>query len=130
MGQNSGDTEISQLDHTSFRQEDILTFDVSMKNLPVVDVFHPQAELCEPVENLAFTEVATSLTLDPILQITSICIVHHDVELLLLCFVNFSEHDNVRMIKSSQDLCFFHCFFPFLRGHLLDAHLFNDTFLL
>ena len=49
MVQHSRDAEVSELHHTTTSEEDILTFDISVQDLPIMDVFEPETYLCEPV---------------------------------------------------------------------------------
>lgn len=61
MAKDSCDSEITELDDILLCQEDVLTLDVSMKNLSIMNVFHTEANLSEPVHDLRLGEVATSL---------------------------------------------------------------------
>ena len=42
-----------------------------MNNFTIVYVFHPKADLCEPVEDLIFRKASPSLILDPFLQVST-----------------------------------------------------------
>lgn len=55
------DSKITDLDNTLFSQEDILGLEVSVNDLPVVNVLHAQANLSKPVEHLRFGEVLAPL---------------------------------------------------------------------
>ena len=70
MLQDLSDSEIPNFDNALFGQEDILAFQVSVKNLPIVNVLHAEAQLSEPFQNLTFWEVSTPLSFDLVLQIT------------------------------------------------------------
>ncbi len=51
-----------------------------MENLPVVDVLQGQRELHKPVEYLLLSEVFASLFTDPLVQVSPVAVVHHNVE--------------------------------------------------
>ena len=55
--ENSGYTEISKFHDAALHQEDILRFDISVQDLPVMAVFQSQTDLREPQKNLVFIEV-------------------------------------------------------------------------
>jgi hypothetical protein len=82
-----------------------------MQDLPVMNMLHPETNLCEPVKNLAFAEIPTSLGFDSLLHVATIGIVHDNMHLLLLSFVDFSEFDDVWMAQSVKNLGFFDSFF-------------------
>jgi hypothetical protein len=65
--QHFGNPEVSYLDDTLLGNENVLAFKVSVKNLTVVDVLHAQTDLCEPVENLIFSNRLAALLFDLIL---------------------------------------------------------------
>ena len=46
---NSGDSEVSDLDHALFGQENICSLDIAVNNLSVMDVLHAKAHLRKPV---------------------------------------------------------------------------------
>jgi hypothetical protein len=55
MLEDSSDTEISNLDLVSLSHEDVLGLQVTMQNLPIVNVLYSKAHLDEPVEDLIFS---------------------------------------------------------------------------
>ena len=66
-----GNAKVADLDNALLRQKHILSLQISVNNFSVMDVFHSQANLGEPVEYLAFGYRTPSLLLDPLLEITS-----------------------------------------------------------
>lgn len=59
-----------------------LGFNVSVENLAVMDVLEPQAHLNEPVHHLLLREGDSSLTMDPLHQISSVTILHHYIQIV------------------------------------------------
>lgn len=57
LAQDTGDAEVSQLDHASLGQENVLRLQVTVQNLSIVDVLECQANLREPVEHVVFVPV-------------------------------------------------------------------------
>ena len=52
MAKHSCNSKITKLDNILLRQENVLALDISVKNLSIVDVLHPKADLSEPVHYL------------------------------------------------------------------------------
>jgi hypothetical protein len=127
MSKHSRDSEIPHFDDALFCHEHILTLYIPMKDFSVVNVFHSQTYLREPVKNFLFIKIPSILLLNHLLQITSICKVHHYAQMTLFCFVNFAEAYDVGMNEGLQNLSFFQCLFSFPFRHLLNVYLFNDT---
>ena len=65
------DSEISNLDKSSLGQEDILTLQVTVDDLPIMDVLHSQANLGEPVKHLILSEWSAPLFFNSVLQVTA-----------------------------------------------------------
>lgn len=57
MWKDSSNTKISEFNDILARQKQILRLQISMQNLPVVDMLDWEADLSEPVQNLFFREV-------------------------------------------------------------------------
>ena len=55
MLQHSCDTKVANLDLARLGHEDVLSLEISVKDLPVVDVFDCEGHLYEPIENLILT---------------------------------------------------------------------------
>jgi len=99
-----GNAKVADLDNALLRQKHILSLQISVNNFSVMDVFHSQANLGEPVEYLAFGYRTPSLLLDPLLEITSVSKVHDNAKLSLLGFVDFDEGTDVGMSKGFKQL--------------------------
>ena len=67
-----------------------------------MNMFHTQANLSEPVQNLILGERPASLRLDPSLQISTITEVHDDAEFASFRFENFDKSDDVWVVKGLQ----------------------------
>jgi hypothetical protein len=52
--QNAGNAEITKFDTPTFCEENVLGFQIPMKDLPIMDVLNRQAELDEIVQDLLF----------------------------------------------------------------------------
>ena len=70
-----------------------------MKNFPIVNMLYSKTDLREPVKNLSFRKGSSSLIFNSSLDITSICILHHNMKSLLLCLVNLNESNDVWMVE-------------------------------
>ena len=127
MSEDSSDAKISHLDNVLFRDEYILALDVSVQDFTIMHVFQAQADLSEPVQNLVFWEVTTSLLLNQLLQISTVCEIHDYAEVTLLCFVDFAESYYVWVIEHLQNLCFLDSFLALTITHRLDVDLLDDT---
>jgi hypothetical protein len=57
----SSNTEVTNLDLAVLRHEDVLSFQVSVQDLPVMNVFDCKRHLHEPVQNLVFRVTHYSL---------------------------------------------------------------------
>ena len=125
--QYPSDAKVTKFDKPLFRQEHILALDISMQDLPVVDMLHAKTNLGKPVKNLRLRKVPSLLLLDGCSQISTICIVHHDTQVSFLGLIRFPEPDNIWMIEYLQDLCFLQCLYPFLLAHLGNDDLFDDS---
>ena len=55
MLEHASDAEISDFDLATLCHENILCLQVTMENLPVVNVLYGEGHLHEPVEDLVFT---------------------------------------------------------------------------
>lgn len=52
MAKHSCNSEITELDNVLLCQENILAFYITVKDLAIVNVLHPEANLSEPVHYL------------------------------------------------------------------------------
>ena len=129
VAQDVGNAEVAQFDKTLLGQEDVLRLDVSVQDLSVVHVFHAETDLGEPVEDLLFFEELAFLLNYPLVQVSAICEVHHDAEVLVLAFVHFAELYDVWVVQCCQDLRFFKALLTVLLIHRLLRNLLNHTFL-
>ena len=73
-----------------------------MDDLPIMDMFHAQTYLREPVEYLRLGEWPAFLRLDPSLQVSTVTVVHDDAKLPSLRLEDFYKCHNVGMAKSFQ----------------------------
>ena len=99
-GEHSCNAQISNLHEAIFRQENVLTFKISMDDLPIMDMFHTQTYLREPVKYLRLRERSATLRLDPPLQVSTVAVVHDDAKLSSLRLEDFYKCHNVGMAKS------------------------------
>lgn len=59
-------------------------------------------------------------------EISTLCVLHHNFEFVVLGDVHFPEVDDIGMLEVTENLCLFHGFLFFLGRHVLDVHLLND----
>ena len=104
-----------------------------MKDFAVVAVLQSEADLGEPVENLILRYVIEPrlrlilvLILDLGLKVAIVSVVHHNTQLSLLCLVDLSEPNDIRMIEYLQYLGLTQSLLPFFITHSLDVDLLND----
>ena len=57
----------------------------------------------------------------------TICIVHNNAQLTLLCLIDLLKSDNVWVIQDFQNLGLAECLFLFLFTHLFDVDLLDDS---
>ena len=123
MLEHSCNTEITKFNDVGLSQKHILTLYVTMKNFSIVHVLQPQADLSEPVEYETLAKEAAPLLLNHFLEITPVCIVHHDAELALFGLVNLTESDYVGMIQCFENFGFFKRVVSLVFTHFPDVHL-------
>lgn len=127
MLQYSSDTKITEFDDSLFRQEHILALDISMQDLPVVNMLHAKTNLGEPVKDLRLREVSALLLLNSSSQISTIRVVHHDTQVAFLGLVRLPEPDDIWMIEYLQNLRFLQGLYAFLLAHLGNDDLLDDS---
>jgi len=79
-----------------------------MQDLLVMAMFDCESDLSEPIQELVFSHVIlTALPVDSLeplldflLQVTIVCVVHHNAELALLGLVNFAETSDIGMVEN------------------------------
>ena len=98
-----------------------------MQDLAIVHMLQTEADLSEPVHDLCFREVASSLVCDHLSKITTVSIVHYDAQVTLLRLVELAESDDVRMIQYFENLCLLECLFFFALTHVRDVDLLDHT---
>lgn len=79
--EDSGYSEISQLEGVVFGNKNILAFDVAVEDLAVMHVLDRQADLGEPIQDVRFLEkllLGFSLR-DGLGQVPTLCVFHHDL---------------------------------------------------
>lgn len=135
FAENTGNTEIAQLDHVVLSEENVLGFEISVQYLPIVNVLQCKANLGEPIENVVLApilQLPTSLllllvlVLNSSLQVAAVRVVHHDAELSFLCLVDFAETNNVWMLEHFQDLGLSESFPSLVLIHVLDIDLLDN----
>ena len=83
MLENSCDTKVTDFDRAILVHENVLCFEISMKNFSVVNMLDGQGHLNEPVEDLVFTVAHFSylfLVSNLGIQVSTIGIVHDDTK--------------------------------------------------
>mgnify|MGYP001602344013 FL=1 len=124
MLKNLSYAKVAKLYPMCFSEENVLTFEISMKNFPIVDMLDCKANLREPFEDFLFRKVLL-LLLQIVLQVSPICIIHNDAKFPSLCFIDFSESNDVRMVESFHNLRFIKSLFLFFLWHLSNVDLLN-----
>ena len=135
VAEDSGDAEVSELDHVAFGQENILRLQVSVQYLTVMDVLERETDLSEPIEDVVFAKVVQFtavlvpllvLGLDSSLQVAAICVIHDDTELIFPRLVNFPESDNIGMLQDLEYLGLSKGFAALLLSHFFYVDLLDD----
>lgn len=80
--QYSGDAEVSNLDVSLRREENVLRFQIAMQDLFVMDVIHSQGHLHQPRHNLLLWKQSPQLFLSRYLveHIPALTVIHDDTE--------------------------------------------------
>lgn len=99
------DAEIPQFDLVIFREEDVLTLQISVEYFLRMDVFQGETQLAEPIKDLLMIEYLpiNFCFLDLLGQITLLCKVHNDAKPALVQEW-FIVLDYIRMVKGFQDV--------------------------
>jgi len=126
MAEHARDAEVADLDDALLRQKHILALQIAVQNFAVVHVLHAEADLREPVEELALGEVAPALVLDSLGQVAAVRVVHHDAEVALFGLVRFAEPHNTGVVANLQNLRLFQSLESLTLRHFFDHDLFND----
>ena len=74
-----------------------------MDHFSIVNVLHPEANLCEPVQDLIFRKGPAALGLDPPLQVTTVTEVHNDAQFASFGLEDLDEGDNIGVVKGFQE---------------------------
>lgn len=127
MLEHSCDTEVTNFYGPILVHKDVLCFQVSVQDLPIVDVLDGESHLHEPVEDLVlaianFTYFLLVCNLG--IQIAAICIVHYYTK---ASFVHegLFVRDNVRMPHCLEHMYLVDCVFSLLPVHLGDINDFH-----
>ena len=104
-----------------------------MKDLFVVAVLDGECNLREPVQKLVLSQVIlATLTVyrfealfDLALQIAIVSVVHDNTQLALLCFVDFPEANDIRVVEDLQNLSLIKSLASLFLTHLSDVYLLN-----
>lgn len=70
-GKYLSDTEVTNLYDSRASEEDVLTLEVTMEDLPIMDVFKTETDLGKPLEHLLLTKWLAPLLFNFVLQITA-----------------------------------------------------------
>jgi len=119
MLQDSCDSEISNFNLSVLIHEYILSFQISMKNFPVVDVFNSQGHLNKPVDDLVLCVTYFAyflLVADLGVEISSISVIHHDTEATFV-HEGLLVSDNVRVSQRFQNMNFIYRIFSLFPVH-------------
>lgn len=100
-----------------------------MEDLTVVYVLQAEADLREPVKDLALREVPSALLLDHLLEIAAVRVVHYNAELALLGLVDLAEADDVRVVERLQYFGLLQRVLPLVLAHLADVNLLDYSHL-
>jgi hypothetical protein len=104
--ENSCNTEITDFNGPILVHKDVLSLEISMQDLPIVNVLDGKRHLDKPVEDLVLT-VADFSNLFLVgyfgVQVSPVCIVHDDAEAALIHKRLFVS-DDVRMAHRLQDV--------------------------
>ena len=116
MLEHACDAEIADFDLAGFREENVLRFQVSVQNFPIVNVLQRQANLDEPLTDLILRESSPQLLLlrDSLVHVAAVGVVHHDAEIsagvrgrgVLSVHEGFSVGDYVGMAQLAQQVNF------------------------
>ena len=120
MLQNPCNPEISNFDLATLRHEDVLSLQISMKDLSIMNVLDSQCHLNEPVENLVLGVTYFSnflLICDPGIQIVAVRIVHDNTETSLV-HETFLISNDVRMSHRFKHMHLIDGIFSLLTVHL------------
>ena len=128
MLQNPRNSKISNFDLATLCHEDILSLQISVEDLPIVDVLDSQGHLDKPVQDLilSVTHFAYFLLIgDPCIQIVAVCIVHNDAQTPLI-HETFFVGDDVRMSHCFEHMHFIDGILSLLAVHLRYINNFHD----
>ena len=128
MLQNSCNSEISNFDLAALCHEDILSLQISVEDLPIVDVLDSQSHLYKPVQDLVLSVAHFAyflLICNPCIQIVAVCIVHNDAQTPLI-HETFFVSDDVRMSHCFEHMHFIDGIFSLLAVHLRYINDFHD----
>jgi hypothetical protein len=129
--QNSCDTEVSDFDSAVLVHENVLSFEITMQNLPVMNMFDRKGHLHKPVEDLVLAVLDLTeflLVGDFCVEVSAICIVHDDAEAPLIHKRLFVS-DNIRMSHGLQHMYFIYCVFSLLPIHFRNVDDLHHVFL-
>lgn len=99
--ENFWDSKITEHD-SSRSQENILSFDISMKNPPFMHIENWQSKLDDPIQNLFFTKFFLFRILYQIMHISTFTIGHDNIQRSFFINKRVSEWDNIRMLELLQ----------------------------
>lgn len=102
-----------------------------MQDLLVVAMLNSEGDLSEPIKEHILGHVVLAALpigrleslLDLHLQITIVCIVHHDTELAFLGLVYLTEAGNVYVVEDLQDFCLVQRLTALFLAHLCNVNL-------
>ena len=129
MLKNSCNTKVSNFDRPILVHEDVLSFEISVKDFPIVNVLNGKSHLDKPIKNLVFrvTDFSNFLLICNFgVEISSVGIVHDNAKTPLVHKRLFVGND-VRMPHCFQDMNFVDGIFTLLPVHFRHINNFHDV---
>ena len=86
-------------------------------------VLQSKTHLGKVVKDLILGEVVivSHSLLNYLAQVTTVCVLHNDVQVKILVFENIMESDNVRMVEDLQNSGFISSYRPLFSRHILQV---------
>jgi hypothetical protein len=111
-----GNAEVSEADSIVFLEEEILRFEIAVKNLLVVEVVDGEGGLGEPVEDLRFVKILALFLheFDLGVHVPRLAIGHDDAEIALLVSEGIFVRDDVDVPQLLQQFQFVFDVLPLL----------------
>jgi len=119
--------EVTYLDFVPYVEEDVLSLEVPVEDLAVVDVLDGKRDLHEPVQDLAFGEACADLLLlgDLLEHVAAVGLIHHDAQTALVHETLALSHD-LGVAHSLEHVHLVQGFLLLLAVHLAYVNNFHD----